>query len=185
MSLIQKLPWIRKAGNVRAADSTNVGAVDAPDSNSLLTMKLVSFGQLQAACIQFWSSRFLDAQVSGRYWLRTFDQVSKRESTSSQPKKGTTPLDRRCPEMPLRPNVCNQCLNSPARRLLWQLPFFVRRMGALLQDSSFSRSSSIVQLRACASASTLRACAWDMSFFLCSYCCMERSVTPEALASPA
>lgn len=170
---------------MRVAESTNVGAVDAPVPDSLLIMKLVSFGRLQAACVQFWSSRFLDAQASGRYWLRTFDQVSKRESTSSQSKKGTTPLDRRCPEMPLRPNVRNQCLNSPARRLLWQLPFFVRRMGALLQDSSFSRSSSIVQLRACASASTLRACAWDMSFFLCSYCCMERSVTPEALASPA
>lgn len=58
-----------------------------PVPDSLLTMKSVSFGRLQAACIQFWNIRLLDAQVSGRYWLRTFDQVSKRESTSSQPKK--------------------------------------------------------------------------------------------------
>lgn len=76
---------------MRVAESTNVGAVDDPVPDSLLIMKLVSFGQLQAVCIQFWTIRLLDAQASGRYWLRTFDQVSKRESTSSQPKRNYSP----------------------------------------------------------------------------------------------
>lgn len=96
---MRKLLWIWKAGNVRAADSTDVDVVEAFNSMLLFIGELLPFGRFWAVRSLFRSIlSWLLRRLAGTDYVRSIK--SRSEITSSQPQKELLPLAdtaQRCP----------------------------------------------------------------------------------------